>query len=190
MLLHTQQNDLPATTESVTMSSPIPTQPAPALDVPLVGGGRFVLADETPDRFTMVVFYRGLHCPVCRSYAKTLEGKLDALADKGVEVVMVSMDAEDKAREAVEEWKLDRLRVAHGLSDDAARAWGLHLSKGINDGEPDVFSEPGLFLVRPDSTVYYTAINSMPFGRPNIDETIGALGFVIEQDYPARGEMS
>lgn len=45
----------------------LPRKPVPPLSVPLVGGGHFDLASEGPKNFTMVVFYRGLHCPVCRA---------------------------------------------------------------------------------------------------------------------------
>lgn len=43
-----------------------PRTPAPALDLPLVAGGRWRLADRHPEAFSLVLFYRGLRCPVCR----------------------------------------------------------------------------------------------------------------------------
>lgn len=76
-----------------------------------------------------------------------------------------------------------------------ARARGLFLSRGIKDAEPELFSEPGLFLVQPpepdapNATLYYAAVNSMPFGRPAFGDLLGALDFVLENDYPARGEV-
>ncbi len=54
------------------------------------------------------------------------------------------------------------------------RAWGLFVSTGIDDGEPPLFNEPGVFLVRPDGTVYYEAILSMPLGRPKLDDLLTA----------------
>ena len=51
-----------------------------------------------------------------------------------------------------------------------------------------VETRPGLFLVRPDGTLYYGAVQTMPFARPHFDELIGALDFAIAKDYPARGE--
>lgn len=171
------------------MTNPTPTQPAPALDVPVVDGDRFVLADQNPDRFTLAVFYRGLHCPVCRSYLKKMNSLADDFSDQGVDIsIAVSMDTEDKAREAKNDWGIDRIPVGYGLTEDSARDWGLYMSKAINDGEPDRFSEPGLFLVRPDGSLYYSAINSMPFGRPKLEDMVKALEFVNENDYPARGE--
>ena len=46
----------------------MPGAQAPSLKLPLVGGGTFDLAAEKPENFTMVLFYRGYHCPVCKGY--------------------------------------------------------------------------------------------------------------------------
>ena len=43
-------------------------------------------------------------------------------------------------------------------------------------------------VIRPDNTVYYLSVQSMPFVRPNFAEMVQALDFVIKNDYPARGE--
>lgn len=79
-------------------------------------------------------------------------------------------------------------KVAYGLSIDQARAWGLYVSAGIKDGEPALFAEPGLFLVRPDGTLYAGSIQTMPFARPHFAEVLQAIDFVVKNDYPARGE--
>ena len=50
-----------------------PRQPVPALSVPLVGGGRHVLGATPAATFDLVVFYRGLHCPICAKYLMELE---------------------------------------------------------------------------------------------------------------------
>ena len=55
--------------------------------------------------------------------------------------------------------------------------------------EPAIFSEPGLFLVRPDGTLYFGTVQTMPFARPAFDQILGALDFVIAKGYPARGEV-
>lgn len=39
----------------------IPRQPVPSLELSTVGGGTWRLADQKPEHFTMVVFYRGRH---------------------------------------------------------------------------------------------------------------------------------
>ena len=67
------------------------------------------------------------------------------------------------------------------------RNWGLFVSHGINDHEPAVFSEPGLFLIAPDRTVYYDSILSMPVGRPPLDDLLGRLKYWREHNYPRGG---
>ena len=93
------------------------------------------------------------------------------------------------------DWGLGDLPVAYGLSDDQVRAWGLHRSAGrgltsIGIEEPTEFNEPGLFIVRPDQTLYWAQVSTMPFARPHFREILGALKFALEKDYPARGELS
>ena len=43
----------------------MPRQPVPDLQVPTLAHGDFVLSADATPRFTMLVFYRGLHCPIC-----------------------------------------------------------------------------------------------------------------------------
>lgn len=172
------------------MPVPVPATPAPPLRLPLAGGGIFDLAAESPDNFTLVVFYRGWHCPVCRGYLAQLDRAVEKLAGLGVGVVAVSGDPRERAEASVEDWKLTRLRVAYGQDVASMRKWGLFVSKGIKDPEPDVFGEPGIFLIRPDGTVYMAALNSMPAARPRIDDIVQAIEFFIEKSYPPRGEAS
>lgn len=171
------------------MRTPLPRQPAPALDLPLVGGGRFDLSAAEPQQFTLVVGYRGVHCPQCKKQLSELDGRLGELRDVGVdEVVAVSGDGRERAEQAVREWGLDDLRIAYDMDEATMRSWGLYVSKGLTDTEPATFSEPGLFLVRPDSSLYSAHVQSTPFARPRLDELLEALEFVREKDYPARGE--
>jgi len=91
---------------------------------------------------------------VCRKQLSEIDGRLDELRAAGVgRVVAVSM--EDAARSAalVERWHLARLDVAHGLTADAGREWGLYLSTAITDAEPAVFTEPGMVVLDEDGTV-------------------------------------
>ena len=172
----------------------IPRQQAPDLSVDTLAAGRFRLIDEKPDRMTLVCFYRGLHCPICASYLKELERLTPAFAERGVATIAISSDDEARARAMADKIGAAKLRIGHGLSLADARKWGLYISASrgktsIGIDEPALFSEPGLFLVRPDNTVYYLSVQSMPFVRPNFAEMVQALDFVIKNDYPARGEQ-
>jgi len=165
----------------------MPGRPAPPLEFTTLAGDTWKLAGQRPERFTMVVFYRGLHCPVCKSYLSELAEKAGAYRERGVEPVVVSGDAPERAAKASADWGLGVLVVGHSLPTATMRAWDLYVSGAITDDEPAHFNEPGLFLIAPDATVYYAAINSMAFGRPPLDEMLGAVDFVAARNYPARG---
>jgi peroxiredoxin len=173
----------------------VPRQPVPPLAAPLVGGGRFDIAMEKSERFALIVFYRGLHCPICRTQMGDLESKLPDFAKRGVSVVALSSDIAERAERAKREWKLPTLRLGYGVDLRVARAWGLYIStsRGMTSAgveEPSLFSEPGLFLVRPDRTLYFASVQTMPFARPHFADILGALDFVIAKNYPARGEVT
>ena len=58
-----------------------PGQSVPDLDLELTIGARFQLSKQSPENFTMLVFYRGKHCPICKRYLEELGGKLDKYFD-------------------------------------------------------------------------------------------------------------
>ena len=60
-------------------------RPVPDLGVTLVGGGSWRLGERRPAEFSLIDFYRGLHCPICSSYLKDLESELDSFELNGVE---------------------------------------------------------------------------------------------------------
>jgi len=170
-----------------------PRQTAPALVVDTLNHGSFDLASEVPERMTLICFYRGLHCPICAAYLKELERLTPEFAERGVTTIAISSDIEPRAREMHKKIGANNLRIGYGLPLPEARKWGLYIStsrckSSIGVDEPEMFSEPGLFLLRPDRTIYYLSVQSMPFVRPNFKELLQALDFSIQHDYPARGE--
>ncbi len=171
-----------------------PNQTVPPLRVELAGGGSFDLASEKPTNFTLVVFYRGLHCPICKTQLKDLKSKLDDFEKRGVAVAAVSTDSRERAERTRETWGLSRLRVGYGLDLAAARRWGLYVSSGHEKtragiDESALFSEPAIYLVRPDGTLYFGSVQTMPFARPHFSDILTAIDFVVKNKYPARGEV-
>jgi peroxiredoxin len=165
-----------------------PRQPAPALEVAIAGGGRWSLRDSKPERFTLIVAYRSLHCPICKGYLGELETKLPEFARRGVEVIAVSVDTAERAMRAKTEWRLKTLRVGYELPLATARDWGLFVSAAQKESEPAHFTEPGLFLVKPDGTLFSASISSTPWARPPFGEMLRAIDFFVQHDPPARGE--
>jgi peroxiredoxin len=176
-----------------TPSRLMPRQTVPALSVSTLDHGPFTLAEDAARNFTLVVFYRGLHCPICLKYLLEL-GRLQAdFEQRGVKVIAISSDVRDRAQVMADKLRAPALRVGYGFSIAQARAWGLYISTSrgttsIGIEEPALFSEPGVFIVRPDGTLYYGAVQTMPFARPHFDELLAALDFALDKNYPARGE--
>lgn len=165
-----------------------PRTRVPALNLPILGGGRFDIEARRPRAFAMLVFYRGLHCPICKIYLRDLDQKHAEFSGRGVDTVAISTDTEDRAAQSKKDWGIERLPIAYGLEIEKAREWGLFISRSIKDTEPPIFSEPGLFLIRPDSTLYCASIQTMPFARPAFGDVLRMVDHVAEKNYPARGE--
>ena len=66
----------------------------PELRLPLLSGGEFDASSRSPDSFTIIVFYRGKHCPICKTYLSEIERGIDQVEEIGAEIVAVSMDGE------------------------------------------------------------------------------------------------
>jgi len=164
-----------------------PGAQTPDLAVETVGGGRWELSAQKPENFTMIVFYRGLHCPVCKSYLQKLEGLLDGYESGGFSTIAISMNDKALAEKAVSEWELKNLTMGYDLSESDARAWGLFISKAIKDVEADVFCEPGLFWVRPNGELYLVDVANMPWARPDLEFLLSKAAYALANDYPARG---
>jgi peroxiredoxin len=164
-------------------------QPAPPLEIKLLDGGTWRLADAKPAAFTMIVVYRGLHCPICKTYLGQLEASLPDFEKRGVDVIAVSTDSRQRAAQTQAEWGLGNLTVGYELSIATARDWDLYISSAIRDGEPPQFAEPGLFLVKADGTLFYAAHASAPWGRPPLDQMLRGIDIATERKMPARGEV-
>lgn len=173
----------------------IPRFPVPAVNLPTTDGERFVLGAKPGETFDLLVFYRGLHCPLCAKYLLELERLAPEFASRGVQVVAISSDSAERGKAMAEKVKASGVKFAYGLSLRSAREWGLYISisrgtTSIGIEEPELFSEPGVFIVRPDGTLYYGAVQTMPFARPPFQDLLGAIDFAVAKDYPARGEYT
>ena len=173
-----------ATTSAIRL---VPGNTVPALTVDTLSGNAWNLAEQTPRNYTMVVFYRGLHCPLCGDHLKQLKSKLSQLQNLGIEVIAISGDTREKAATSAEIWGVKDLTLGYGLTREAMQQWGLYVSKGAFDYEPAYFNEPGLFLIDPDGVLFFANVNNAPYGRTDLEALIGGLDFVFNHNYPMRG---
>lgn len=171
-----------------------PRQPVPGLTLPLVDGGEFDLSRTEADSFHLLVFYRGRHCPVCKKQLSALHAQVEAFAERGVTLTAISCDTQERADSAQSDWNLPGLRIAYGLPLEQARQWGLFITAtrgttSLGLKEPALFSEPGLFLINPDLTLFFSSIQTMPFVRPRPEEMLAAIDYIKKNDYPPRGDV-
>lgn len=155
--------------------------------VPLVD----VQAQVSTGRWTLVIIYRGQHCPICLKYLNELamfSGRFEAL---NIDVVAVSADN----KQQLEQFKVNGLNVSFPvmleLQVEDMKKLGLYISEPTSDAETDhLFAEPGLFLINPKGQTAMLDIANAPFIRPNIDQFVTGLEYVMENDYPIRGTHS
>lgn len=171
----------------------VPRQKVPALTVETLAHGSFDLSEEANEFGTLVVFYRGLHCPICANYLKELDRQISEFELRGVSVIALSSDDRDRTEQMADKIENKNIRFGYGLPLPVAREWGLFISTSrgktsIGIMEPDLFAEPGVFLVKPDQTLYWANVQTMPFVRPIFRDMVAALDFVVPNEYPARGE--
>lgn len=144
------------------MSGPtalVPGKSVPSLTLKHIEGRDWLSDSEVGANFSLLVFYRGYHCPKCKEQLLELQEKLADFQARGTSVAAISMDPQDRAEKARDEWGLQRLSIVYGLSEEQARAWGLHMSSSrgktsMGVEELKIFNEPGLFLLRNDGTLY------------------------------------
>lgn len=107
-----------------------PTSQVPHLK--FINGTAWSLHGQHPDSFTLLVLYRGYHCPVCKKQLQEVTSHIIELTQRGVYVTAIPMNTEDRAKKAANDWELKDVPVAHTLSEEEARSFGLYISHAIN----------------------------------------------------------
>jgi len=119
-----------------------PLTKVPNLRLPVVSGGSFHLLESHPRAFTMIVAYRGLHCPICKSYLRDLDRKPEDFTRRGVNAVAISTDGKERAERAKHEWGIEHLPIAYGLSIEQAREWGCSFPRPSRTASPSCSRSP------------------------------------------------
>lgn len=157
------------------------------LKLNLIIGTRWDLEKQPEDLpWRMVVVYRGLHCPLCKTQLQELSGKLDKFVEAGCAVVTASMDTEARAKQAHSDWELADLPVAYGVEEETLRRYGCYISTAIKEDEPERFAEPAIFLFR-GGELHCAWTQTVPFARPQLDDLLSGIKFLEKEDYPPRG---
>lgn len=167
-----------------------PGQLVPDLEVRLAGSdATWRLADQSNNSFTLIEMYRGYHCPRCKVHLLDLDHKVARFTERGVGVLAVSMDPFDRAEKTKSEWGVGTLDLGYGMTEAKAREWGLYISEAFQTKETERFSEPGMFLIRPDQTLYSAVYHTTPFHRHHFADVLEAVDMIRARDYPPRGTV-
>lgn len=160
----------------------------PETTIPKLGGGTLTLGKPEGGRdWQLVVVYRGLHCPKCKTYLAKLEELLPAYHAEGVDVVTLSGDPQEKAQAMADEMGLS-MPVGYDLSLEQMAALGLYISDPRSPQETDrPFPEPGAYVINAEGNIQIIDISNAPFARPDLEGLLGGIKFVRANDYPIRG---
>ncbi|MDF3414127.1 redoxin domain-containing protein [Sulfitobacter sp. M57] len=160
----------------------------PTQKVAQLGGGTLTLGvPQGGQDWQLVVVYRGLHCPICKTYLAKLDGLVSDFNDLGVDVVVVSGDPEPKAQTMVDEKELT-LNMGYGLDIAQMQALGLYISDPRSAQETDrPFPEPGLFVINDKGDIQIIDISNAPFARPELESIKNGIKFIRANGYPIRG---
>src|SRR5258705_13418706 len=84
----------------------IPGDTMPAIDARLASGGKWALASEKSEKLSLLAFYRGIFCPICRNWVADLDRLVPEFEKRGVSVIALSCEKKEGAEKAVKDWEL------------------------------------------------------------------------------------
>lgn len=152
-------------------------------------GGGDLSVGGSRDNWTLLVVYRGKHCPRCKKYLNILNDMRGKWQDAGFDIAVVSADPEDKAKADQAEfgWAFD---LGYGLSEEQMDRLGLYVTEPLSPSETDRrFAEPGVYVIRPDGSLLLIAISNGPSARPDLAELLDGMVFTKTNDRPPRGTV-
>ncbi|MBQ4832701.1 redoxin domain-containing protein [Pseudoalteromonas sp. MMG010] len=145
-------------------------------------------AANTSKEWSLVIIYRGFHCPICLKYLNALNDYNDKLAAMNINLVAVSGDSQEQLKAMQDKGLNVDYPILTELSVAQMQQLGLYISDPMSDSETDhTFAEPGLFLVNPQGKTVMIEIANAPFIRPDIEQLVSGIEFALENDYPIRG---
>lgn len=165
---------------------PTAGQPLPRFEVTNLDGTNRTLVEPSA-RWTLLIVYRGKHCGRCKKYLNVLESMQEQWDAAGFDIIAVSADSIEKAKDDVKEfgWTFP---IAAQMQEADMRKLGLYISDPLSPDETDKrFAEPAVFCLRPDTSVQIAAISNGPSARPDLAELLDGMIFTINHEKPARG---
>ncbi|MEP2531478.1 redoxin domain-containing protein [Shimia sp.] len=167
---------------------PIPGSILPSLTFPSVNGDEITVGGQK-ENWTLLVVYRGKHCPRCKKYLNILNEMRTDWTEAGFDIAVVSADSLERAQADLAEfdWGFD---LGYGLSEDQMATLGVYVTEPLSPEEAEGrFAEPGIFVLRGDSSLIVAAISNGPAARPELAELLDGMIFNKKNDRPHRGTV-
>ncbi|MCF2869505.1 redoxin domain-containing protein [Octadecabacter sp. G9-8] len=158
------------------------------MSFPRAGGGEITVGGQKYN-WTLLVVYRGKHCPRCKRYLTILDGMRNDWTAAGFDIAVVSADTQEKAQADQEEfgWGFD---LGYDLNEAQMNLLGLYVTEPLSANETDRrFAEPGTYVLRPNGSLIAVSISNGPAVRPDLSELLDGMIFNKKNDRPARGTV-
>ena len=163
-----------------------PADPFPPIDFKMMSGGTQRLSDNK-GRWSVLIVYRGDHCPRCKTYVARLHELAAGYAEREVDLMLASMDPENIARRTMDEngWTLP---VAHSLSVEECQQLAVYLTDHEDGSElSGPYAEPGLYLINPEGLTQVIATSNSPSVRPDLEVVLDGIIGTQDRNLPIRG---
>ena len=141
------------------------------------------------NRWQMIVVYRGLHCPIYKTYTAKIEAFPDKFDELETDIVFISGGTAEKANNFAREVGLN-LSIAYDLSIQQMRQLGLYISEPRPNETDRLFQEPGLFVFNEKGQPHIVEISNAPFIRPEPELIIRGIMHIKKNNYPIRGTLT
>lgn len=73
----------------------------------MLDGDRLNAGKLPPNHRSLVIFYRGKHCPKCKTQLREFDSAIDQFAEVGIRLFAASMDDEKTAHETQRECEIE-----------------------------------------------------------------------------------
>ena len=148
-----------------------------------------VLSDKAANHWTLIIVYRGQHCPICTNFLNALDTMSGRFLGIKVDIVAVSADSAEQLQANIDNDLQVTFPLLHGLQVDDMKRLGVYISDPMSNSETDhPFSEPALFVLNEKNQIQLIDIASGPWARPNIDQLFEGLTYARDNHYPIRGK--
>jgi len=167
---------------------PIPGSILSPMTFPSTKGGEITVGGQK-ENWTLLVVYRGKHCPRCKKYLNILNEMRAHWETAGFDISVVSADSVEKAQADQAEfgWGFD---LGYNLTEDQMGTLGVYVTDPLSPDETDKrFAEPGIFVLREDGSLIVVAISNGPAARPDLAELLDGMIFNKKNKRPHRGTV-